>query len=125
MIAAASANHRQALCKSARFTGPFHVELTAPAQGIGIDVGTVVPAAVAFAVLAWLHLDRRPAALRARRGGDHQELEFVAEARQPVEILPFGTEIDLGLQRSPDLARGAQVLDALAHRLAQLAQPLP
>src|SRR5882672_1160228 len=123
--AAASANQRHALSMAAALTRAVEVQLAAAAQRLIVDVGTVVPAALAFAVRAWLNLHFQRPAMHMRRGGQHYEFQILAQAPQQLVVGTLFVELDLGLQRRADLARGAQRLDFLAHRIAQLAQPRP
>src|SRR6266850_726822 len=121
----ASANQRQALSMRAPLARAVQVDLAAPAERLVIDVGAVVPAALALAVRARLDRDLRRPAVHVGRRGQHHELQVLAEAAEHLEVLRLGMELDLRLERRADLARGAQLLDLLAHRGAQLAEPRP
>src|SRR5258708_2470852 len=123
MIAAANANH---LNVAAFLTRPFQVALAAAAQTFGAHIGAVVPAALAFWMLTRRDCRRRLLRRQNTGGrGDERVLELVAQARERVVVGTVGAELHLGLQRRADLARGAQRLDLLAHRVAQLAQARP
>src|SRR5258706_5636286 len=125
-MAAASPNQRAALGMGALCAGAVEVRDAPAAESFGVHVGAVVPAALALGKLARLHL--RLGLGRAegtRRRGEHHVLEIVAEARERFVVLAGSAELDLGLQRRADLAGGAQVLDLLAHRVAQCPEPLP
>src|SRR2546426_5807623 len=126
-IAAASANQRQLLGIPPFFAGSVQVAAAAAAERLVVDVRAVMPAALAFAVQARRDLHPQPSAraMRAGGGSEHHELEILAEAAEQRVVAAVGVEIDLGLQRRADLAGRAQLLDFLAHRVAQLAQALP
>src|SRR5439155_19059655 len=100
------------------------VAAAAPAERLVVDVRTVMPAALAFAVQARrdLHPQLAARAMHAGGGGEHHELEVLAEVAEQLVVAAAGVEIDLGLQRRADLAGRAQLLDFLAHGVAQLAQ---
>src|SRR2546425_1824045 len=123
--AAARANQRHALSMAAALARAVEVQLAAPAQRLVVDVGAVVPAALAFAMRARLHLHLQRPAMHVRRGGQHDEFEILAEASEQLVVGALGVELDLGLQRRADLTRRAQRLDFLAHRIAQLAKACP
>src|SRR5712692_5478084 len=123
---AASTNQRQVLGMQPRLARPAQVVLAAPAQPLAVDVVAVVPAALAFLLSARFYLyPKIIRAMQARRRSQHHELEVVPEAREQLVVLAAGVEIDLGLERRAELACGAQVLDFLSHRIAQLAQAAP
>src|SRR3989442_258842 len=126
-IAAAVANQRQFLGIQPFFAGSVEVAAAAAAERLVVDVRTVMPAALAFAVQARrdLHAQLSARAMHAGGGGEHHELEILAEAAEQLVVAAVGVEIDLGLQRRADLAGAAQLLDFLAHGIAQLAQALP
>src|SRR5213592_1582645 len=126
-IAAAVANQRQFLGIQPFFAGSVQVAAAAAAERLVVDVRTVMPAALAFAVQARrdLHAQLCARAMHAGGGGEHHELEILAEAAEQLVVAAAGVEIDLGLQRRADLAGRAQLLDFLAHWVAQLAQALP
>src|SRR5205807_6670023 len=125
--AAAIANQRQFLGIPPFFAGSVQVAAAAAAERLVVDVRTVMPAALAFAMQARrdLHARLSPRAMHAGCGGRHHELEILAEAAEQLVVTAVGVEIDLGLQRRADLAGRAQLLDFLAHGVAQLAQALP
>src|SRR5919206_694088 len=78
--AAASANQRQALDKFARFAGSIEVQAAAAADAVVVDIGAVVPAAVALGMRTRRDRHAFRAALHSRRRGDHQEPELVVQA---------------------------------------------
>src|SRR5436190_20485809 len=119
----ASANQRHALSMRAPLARAVEVRLAAAAERLVVHIGAVMPAALALAVRARPDLDLRRTAMHVRRGGEHDELEVLAEAAQQLKILALGVELDFRLQRRADFACGAQRLDVLPHRVAQLAQP--
>src|SRR5262245_56233608 len=116
-MAAEPTNHDQDLDMAARLAWPAQVRPAARAQAFLVDVGGVMPAAVAFAMSARLHLDRGLALVDASRGSDEQELQLVFEAGEQLVVRFRGVQVDLGLQRSADLVLGAQLLDLLADRV--------
>src|SRR5467141_2452872 len=126
-ITAASANQRQFLGIQPFFAGSGQVAAAAAAERLVVDVRAVMPAALAFAVQARRDLHPQPSAraMHAGGGSEHHELEILAEAAEQRVVAAVGVEVDLGLQRRADLARRAQLLDFLAHGVAQLAQALP
>src|SRR5467141_971639 len=126
-IAAAIANQRQFLGIPPFFAGSVQVAAAAAAERFVVDVRAVMPAALAFAVQARRDLHPRLSArgMHAGGGGEHHELEILAEAAEQLAVAAVGVEIDFGLQRRADLAGAAQLLDFLAHGIAQLAQALP
>src|SRR5687768_2672570 len=126
-MAADKPNQAAALRMHAPLAGAAQVAHAPGAQRLVVDVGPVVPAALAFAVGAGDHLDVHLARLAdyARGGGQHDVLQVFPETCQQVVVGAVGLEFHLGLQRRADAAGAAQVLDALAHRIAQLAQALP
>src|SRR5882762_8736384 len=126
-IAAASANQRQFLGIQPSFAGSVQVAAAAAAERLVVDVRAVMPAALAFAVQARrdLHARLSARAVHAGGGGEHHELEILAEAAEQLVVAAVGVEIGLGPQRRADLAGRAQLLDFLAHGVAQLAQALP
>src|SRR3989442_185272 len=122
-IAAAVANQRQFLGIQPLFAGSVQVAAAAAAERLVVDVRTVMPAALAFAVPARrdLHPQLSARAMHAGGGGEHHELEILAEAAEQLVVAAVGVEIDLGLQRRADLAE----VDFHADGVAQLAQALP
>src|SRR5438105_2330392 len=126
-IAAAIANQRQFLGIPPFFAGPGQVAAAAAAKRLVVDVRAVMPAALAFAVQARrdLHAQLSSRAMHAGGGGEHHELEILAEAAQQLVVAALGVEVDLGPQRRADLAGRAQLLDFLAQGVAQLAHALP
>src|SRR5215472_16515844 len=88
----ASANQRQALSMAAPFTRAVEVQLAAAAQRLVVHVGAVMPAALALAVRARLHLDLRRPAMHARRRSQHDELEVLAQAAQHFVVGALGVE---------------------------------
>src|SRR3954468_24927140 len=124
-IGAAPRSQGAALDISARLARPAQIRPAARAQARVVDVRGVMPAAVAFAIPARLHLDRSLAPVDASRGGDEQELQLVFETGEQLVVLFRGMQVNFGLQRRADLVLRAQLLDLLAHRVAQLAQALP
>src|SRR5256885_16733294 len=84
-----------------------------------------MPAAVAFGVAAGPDFHGKFSDFGSSRRSDKQEFKLVAEACQPLMVLPVRSQRYLGLQRSTHLAPSAQLLDPFADRLAQLAQALP
>src|SRR3954470_21481464 len=118
-IAAAPANQGAALDISSCLARPAQIRPATRAQALVVDVRGVMPAAVAFDVRAGFHLHGRTPPLNPGGRGDQQEFELVAEARQPLVVVPLGTQRPLRLQRSADLVLRAQRLDLLADRLPQ------
>src|ERR1041384_6988529 len=122
----ASANQRQALGMAAAFARAAQIDLAAPAERLVVDVGPVMPAALALAMRARPDFHARlSCAMHARRRGEHHELEIVAQAREELVVSAVGMKVDFRLQRRADLARRAQRLDLLAYRVSQLGQPGP
>src|SRR5690349_13646510 len=96
--AAASRNQSHALDIFARLPRPAEVQPAASAEPFRVDVGAIMPAAVAFRLRARRDFHRRRAFMRACSRRDHQELELFAEARERVVVGAVGREVDLGLQ---------------------------
>src|SRR3954469_16119356 len=124
-IAAAPANQCADLDMAARLVRAAQVRATARAQALFVDIRGVMPAAVAFRVAAGPDFNGKFADFGSSGRGDEEEFKLVAEACQPLMVLPVRSQGDLGLQRCTHLALGAQLLDPFADRLAQLAQALP
>src|SRR3954471_9356095 len=72
--AAAPANHGADLDIAARLPRPAQVRTAACAQALLVDIGGVMPAAVAFCVAAGFHFHGEASLLSAGGGGDEQEL---------------------------------------------------
>src|SRR5687767_4967959 len=123
MISAESVNQRQVLGMPPDLARPLEIALAARAQPIAVHVGAVMPAALALGMRARRDAGFVPA--DARRGGEEHVLQVLAEGLEQRPVLARRAELDLGLERGTDLARGAQLLDLLAHRVAQRAQPRP
>src|SRR5689334_8561276 len=109
-IAAAAANQRADLDIAACLARPAQVRPAARAQALFVDVRRVVPAAVAFAMPARLHLDRSLAPVDAGRGSNEQELQLVFDAGEQPVVLAGGMQVSFGLQRCADLVLSAQRL---------------
>src|SRR5688572_18987771 len=125
-MAAEAANQGSALDMCPHLARPAQVGSAAGAKSFVVHIRRVVPATLAFGLLARLHGDLRLLRRMDPRGrGEHQELELFAQARQERVVAGAGIEVDLRLQRRAHLAFRPQRLDALAHRIAQLAQTLP
>src|ERR1700741_2361528 len=88
----ASANQRHALRMDAALARAVQVELAAAAERLVVDVRTVVPAGLALAVGAGPDLDLRRPAMHVGAGGQHDELQVLAEAAQDLEVLALGME---------------------------------
>src|SRR6185369_13715810 len=125
--AAASANQRRALSKSARFTRSLQIELAAPAQRVGVDVGAVVPAAVAFRMRAGRHVrnDRKLSLPQRRTRGNEHEAEIVAQPPQRLVGRARRPDVDLGLERRSQLLGDAFFLDPFRHDVAELPHLAP
>src|SRR5260221_4542020 len=126
-IAAASANQRQALSKSARFTRALQVELAAPAERVGVDVGTVVPAAIALAVRAGRHLRHLRSVRLLHRGArrDQHEPQVLAEPLERGMQSAGRPDVDLRLERRSQLLRDALFFDPLGDDVAELPHVSP
>src|SRR5262245_23807520 len=120
-----TANQDAALDIAPRLARAAQVALAACAQAFVVHVRRVMPAAFAFPMTAGPHFDARLSLSYACNRGEHQELELVAQAREELVVLAVRGIVELRLERSADLVLRAQRLDLLAHRVAQLAQPLP
>src|SRR5262245_50893852 len=114
----------------ARLAGPEKIRDATSAQlrmrGLGTDIGTVVPAALALGMRAGIHADthvwqhgadraRSLALLHRRLRSDEHEPEVIGERFEEFAALPVGVELHPALQRGPDLARNAQRLELLQH----------
>ena len=69
-------------------------------RGIATDIGTVMPATIAFLVIAGRNLDTQAYTgfiMHRRTRSDKQETQVVTEAPQHVQRLCLGIDIDLGL----------------------------
>ena len=107
----------------ARLARAVQVAVAAAAQPLLVHVRPVMPAALAFRMLAGRDFHFRLAFVHARRRGQHQVLELIAETRKQRVVAAARAIVELGLQRGADLALDAQRFDALSDRIAQLAQP--
>src|SRR5687767_14140654 len=123
MISAESVNQRQVLGMPPDLARPLEIALAARAQPLAVHVGAVVPAALALGMRARCDTGFAPA--DARRGGEEYVFEVLAERLEQRPVLARRAELHLGLERGADLARGAQLLDLLAHRVTQRPQPRP
>src|SRR3954452_989849 len=95
----ASANQRHALSMYTPLAGAIKVRLAAAAERLVIDVGAVVPAALALAMRARPDLYLRRPAMHVRSRSKHDELQVLAEAPQQLEIVAFGVEFHFRLER--------------------------
>src|SRR5574341_2279996 len=125
---AAARNQGAALGMPARLARAVQVALAARAQPRGVDVGAVVPAAVALRMAACLdqHRGRRALdALELPARSDEDEAQVVSEPRQRLEQRAGGRDVKLRSQRGADFLQLALFLDLLVGEIAGLAYVAP
>src|SRR5687767_11488448 len=99
-----------------RFAGAVQVALAARAEPCRVDVGAVVPAALAFGVFTGCDLDLDSGILRFADGGargDEHEPQRLAEARQSFIHGTGGGDIKFSRERRADFLLLAFFLDSL------------
>src|SRR5688500_5732245 len=111
-----------------RLARALHVALAAATEPCRVDVGAVVPAALAFGMFTGRDLDLHRGVLRLPDGGARGNEHEAQRLAQPRQSLIHGTgsgDIKFSRERRADFLLLALLLDALRRQLAELAHAAP